>query len=720
MDGLFDLDAVVNAEPHDGGLPAPDKRSRLRMESQLSPHQIADACDVGEETLLTWEEGTATPHGDSAAIYSHLLEALDARLNGTAAPQPSPRLMPDWAALGSLRHEIPTVAPDQAACRRCKQPTTQRVGGNPQHLGTRCPAPDTTPQPATTAPAFTPTRHPAPGPPPFVPAPRPPHSTPATQHLHYPALAARRYSDGPLAVLDAADHSLQAYLADGRTRSCPARSLPALLAWALSTPLGAAPVRTEGLPSGPLLVLTSTALAHLGLPTTAPAPPQRHPRSDHPLLQQIRAIGWQSDDDGLGPWTRLHPSNGDPACDSIHLALTAWGAVHRDAWNLPPDLTPAQLAAVLGQYAARVRTPIGPPGACGRRLMGDLRPPAHRHAATGALVADGASGALTSLVDPAPCEAPPGHQLAHQRAEQDALADTDIRWWRHPTPDEAQYPHVLCFAVNLHHFADSNNIRVANAPAQHVFHPDFDPKMPGSWLVDLSTVTPRPFLPPAFASHSLAWHTTPAVAYATLHGARPQPVQAWLRRGPTGPYLNPWYRHLRLARVAVLEQLGLTDELDTPDLLAALADLPQADAVHRALLHALHATAHGAFAALTQPPTQPDQAALATWPTPQHPTWRPDLRAAVTANARAKLHRKLCRTARDGLFPLAVAEDHILYATRTPDLTEITDVPHSGFKIGLSPGHVRPVTVRSMDWYQDRCAEDSNAAELLKGTCTSW
>ncbi|MFJ9589710.1 telomere-associated protein Tap [Streptomyces acidicola] len=721
MDGLFDFDAISDPGTPPGGLPVPAQRRTLRRESGLTGHQIADACGVSEDTVRAWERGSATPRGDTAAVYRHLLTALDARRKGTAVPQPPPAQTPDWAALGTLRHEIPILAADHAPCRRCQQPTPHRVGGHPQHLGTRCPAPDAgRPQPVPPAPQ-SPSAPPTPAAP-ALPAQRLLSQPGPTVRLTYPPIKARGISDGPLAVLEASPSGLIVHLADGRTRLCPADDLRGLLAWAVKTPLGAAPVRREALPPGPLLVLTSTARARLALPAGLPDPAARHPRSDHPLLQQARAIGWQTDADGLGPWTRLYPSTGDPACDRIHLAVTDWGALHHDNWNLPEQLTPSELTAALGQYTALVRTPLGPPGACGHQLMRDLRPPARRHTATGALLTEGVRGALTLSVDPAPCEAPPGHQLAIHRTEQDTLADTDIDWWRKPAPDEVDRAYVVCLAVNLLHLAGSNEIRVADGPAHHIHHPPFDPKRPGSWLVDLSSVPSHPLLPPAFAGTGLAWHTTPAVAYAALRvgAAQVQPVQGWLRPAPTSPYLAPWYDRLRLARLTVLERLGITATMDTPSLLAALAHLPQADPLQRALLHTLHATAQDAFAALAQPPAHPDQAALAAWPTPKEPTWRPDLRAAVIANARANLHRKLARTARSGHFPLAVAGDHIMYATRTPHLTEITDSPDSDFRIGISPGHVRPVAVRPLHWYTARCAEGANPAQLLKDTCPSW
>ncbi|MFF9127971.1 helix-turn-helix domain-containing protein [Streptomyces sp. NPDC014889] len=721
MDELFDLSDIHAPGQALAGLPAPAERRRLRREAELSLHQVADACGVSEDTVRSWERGTTTPRGDTAALYRHLLNALLARQTASPMSALPPAQTPDWAALGALRHEIPTLAADEAPCRRCQHPTRQRVGGHPQHLGTRCPnlalgtgrAQPVPPAPRPETPVMSAAAD-------TLPSQRTPYPPGPAARLDYPPPRSRKTFDGPLAVLEAGPQGLIAHLADGRTRPCPADDLRSVLAWTINAPLGAAPVRPESLPPGPLLVLTSTARARLHLPAAAPTLPERHPRSDHPLLQQARAIGWQTDASGLGPWNRLHPAHGDPACDSIHLALTDWGALHHDAWNLPAHLTPGELAATLGEYASLVRTPLGPPEACGHQLMRDLRPSAHHHTVTGALMTPGVRGALTTVVDPAPCEAPPGHQLASHRSAQDAVADTGTDWWRQPTTDETDREHVVCLAVNLLHFAGSNEIRVADTPAHHVHYSDFDPKQPGSWLVDLSAIPPHPLLPPAFASTGLAWHTTPAVAYAAARGAQPKPVQGWLRPGPTGPYLAPWYQHLRLARLAVLERLGITPAMDTPDLLAALAALPQAHAATRALLHALHATAEDAFAALAQPPTQPDQTALVTWPTPKEPTWRPDLRAAVHASARANLHRKVARTARSGYFPLAVAGDHILYPTSTPHLTEITDLPDSGFRLGIAPGHVRPVTVRSMTWYTARCAEGVNPAQVLKDTCPSW
>ncbi|MFZ4240366.1 helix-turn-helix domain-containing protein [Streptomyces murinus] len=729
MDGLFDLNDLPDGSRRPpGGLPDPSERCRLRKDSGLSAYQMADACSVSEATIHAWEEGKAQPRGRNAETYRLVLAALAARLTAAPGPRAETAEVPDWAALGALRHEIPTQASAMEPCWRCWQPTAQRVGGHPQHLGTRCAALTTTrtataatPPPPAAAPAARPPAPLSPGLTGTLPSPRSPWPPPPSRaRLVIPPWNHRSTAGGPLAVLEADAPSLTAHLADGSTRPCEAADLPELLAWALRHRLGAPPLRAEGMPAGPLLVLTSSALARLKLPATAPTGQERHPRSDHPLLRQIRSVGWQTDANGLGPWMRLHPSNGDPACDSIHLAVTDWGALHHDAWNLPPHFTAGQIALLLAEYTSLLRTPTGSPGTCGVQLMRDLRPAPHRHTTTGALVATGVRGALAQVVHPAPCEAPPGHQLAAHRQEKDVNADADIHWWRPPTQDEAARDHVVCLAVNLHHLAGSNSIRVSNGPAEHAIRPAFDHKTPGSWLVDLSTMPHHPQLPAPFAGTGPAWYTTPALAYAGVRNAAPQPTEGWLRRAPAVPYLDPFYASIRKARIAVLETLGITGDMDAHDLHQALDALPHADPGRRALLHAIHATAQDAFAVLAQPPTQPDQMTAGTWPTPNDPTWRPDLLAAVHANARANLHRKLGLTARDGYFPLAIAADHILYATHTPHLTEITDQPNCGFTIGIAAGHVRPVTIRPMAWFEERCAEGVNAAQILHDTCPAW
>lgn len=712
MDELFSVDAMADPARR-RTLPAPGERLRLRLESELSEYQVASACSVTEATIRAWEGGITTPRGDNAEIYRHLLNGLQARLTQTPMVQPPAAAAPDWAALGGIHREIPSRADTDEPCRRCQQPTVQRVGGKPQHLGTRCPTPT-----AAALPASPPLPAPAPARASGVPARLP---GPPAARLSYPA-AGRRMTAGPLAVFEAGPGpGLTAHLGDGRTLTCPADSFAGLLAWAVTAGLGAPAVKPgAGLNLGPLLVLTEAAAARLALPLTPPTPAQRHPRSDHQLLEQLRMIGWQTDVQGLGPWTTLHPSGADPIRDGVHLAVTAWGALHRDDWKLPERFDAGQLARLLGQYTALLRTPLGPPGACGHRLMSDLRPPPRHHAVTGARLCPGAPGALTERVDPAPCEAPPGHRLASGRAAADALAVEDLTWWRTPTGAETECAYVVCLAVNLPYVADSNNVRVAASSAHEVGMPAFDRKIPGSWLVDLTPARQHPQMPPAFPGHGLAWHPTAAVAYAQERGTVIQPLKGWLRAGPAGPYLSPWYDRIRLAHLSVLERLGITAGMEPDALLAALRDLPAGDPVEVALLRAVHASAREGTAMLAQQPVDPDRDPALPWPTPADPSWRPDLLAALTANARANVHRKLCLTARTGHFPLAVDDEYIVYATRTPGILEITGDERCGFRVGISPGHVRPVASRSMDWFLDHCSRGENPARLLKNASLAW
>jgi hypothetical protein len=210
------------------------------------------------------------------------------------------------------------------------------------------------------------------------------------------------------------------------------------------------------------------------------------------------------------------------------------------------------------------------------------------------------------------------------------------------------------------------------------------------------------------------------VAYALERGVTIRPVKGWLRTGPAGLYLNPWYDRIRRAHFTVLERLGITAQMTPDALLAALHNLPHGDPVEVALLRAVHASADGGITSLAAQPTDPDHNPPQPWPTPNDPSWHPELRAALTANARANVHRKLCLTARTGHFPLAVHEGHIVYATRTPSILEITGEAGCGFRVGISPGHVRPVAVRGMDWLLDHCRQGENPARLLKNAATAW
>lgn len=717
MDELFAVDAVLPAAAP-RPLPALDERCRLRRHSGLSVYRVADACSVTEATVRAWENGTATPRGHNADVYRNLLEGLHARLTQTPAPAHPDATAQDWAALGGIHREIPSQADTDQPCRRCQQPTGQRVGGKPQHLGTRCPAPAQHPDSplAASVPA-----QPAP-PAPTRPATACPPAAPVAR-LDYPT-AGRRTSAGPLAVIDAdGGQDLAACYPDGHRRLLATDNCTGLLSWAVTAGLGAPAVKPgAGLDAGPLLVLTEAAAARLALPLAPPAPAQRHPRSDHPLLRQLRAIGWQTDTHGLGPWSTLHPNHQDPHHDGIHLAVTAWGALYRDEWQLPQTLDATQLACLLGQYTSLLRTPLGTPGACGHRLMSDLRPPARQHPVSGDRLCPGAPGALTECVDPAPCEAPAGHRLAVGRAAADRLAVEDLNWWRTPTPAEAASAYVACLAVNLPYVADCNNVRVADGPAYEVDEPAFDRRIPGSWLVALPPVRPQhPHLPSPFPAEGLAWHPTPAVAYALERGVTIRPVKGWLRcTGPAGPYLSPWYDRFRKAHLTVLERLGITAQMTPEAFETALHDLPHGDPGDVALLRAVHASADGGLARLAAQPADPDHNSVLPWSSPQEPSWRPDLLAALTANTRANVHRKLCQTARTGHFPLAVHAGHIIYATRTPSILEITGAAGCGFRVGISPGHVRPVAVRPMDWFLEHCRQDHNPAQLLTSASAPW
>ncbi len=104
--------------------------------------------------------------------------------------------------------------------------------------------------------------------------------------------------------------------------------------------------------------------------------------------------------------------------------------------------------------------------------------------------------------------------------------------------------------------------------------PTFNPKIPGSWLVDLSHVEvdprlPSPFTPDGTRPTGPAWYQTHTVAYAQELGYNVEPIEGYLRRA-TGAYLDPWHDRLKNAYVDTLADLGVTKDLTDAQFLAAM------------------------------------------------------------------------------------------------------------------------------------------------------
>ncbi|MCX4808391.1 hypothetical protein OG594_43565 [Streptomyces sp. NBC_01214] len=154
--------------------------------------------------------------------------------------------------------------------------------------------------------------------------------------------------------------------------------------------------------------------------------------------------------------------------------------------------------------------------------------------------------------------------------------------------------------------------------------------------------------------------------------------------------------------MATMADLGMGPGLTDKEFLDAMARRHRTDPGAAAVLGAIEATAGDGLALLGEHP----------WPVPQSPTWRPDIRAAVTARARVNMHRKMLTSARrTGLYPLAVFDDCVVYASNGPSsLALLPRTPEGepllgGFRLGVSPGMVTYAGARTTRWYEDMRAE---------------
>ncbi|MER6254715.1 caspase family protein [Streptomyces sp. NPDC001584] len=524
------------------------------------------------------------------------------------------------------------------------------------------------------------------------------------------------FENGPLAVVDAEDGTVRAYCAGGRVLHSPATTLGELLDWTLTRAgLGAPRLNRHGRDADPLLVLTQGAAERFGLPPS-PGGGSRWSLPDrHEVLVRLRRAGWQPTGTGFGPWARLYrqPTGGRRQC--VLLCVLPWGALDPRHWGATARLPPAEAARVLGTYAERVITPHGSPGATGLSLMTALRPPtrAVRDRRTGAWVSSPNPAALTDVVDCAPCEAPDGHPVlaglhppSHRRTPDQVLMEGPHSWSRSPAEAELRASHVVGIRVNLAPAAAANRLSVGLDAPVHVRRPGFDKALPGSWLVDLSRITldqrlPSPFTPHGRPPTGAAWYTTPTLAYAVELGFAVHPLEAYVRPR-SAPYLDAWYQRLRDAYLATMADLGMGPGLTGKELLDAMARRHRSDPGAVAVLGAIEATAEGGLAMLGEQP----------WPVPQRPTWRPDIRAAVAAKARVNMHRKMLTSARrTGLFPLAVFDDCVVYASDGPSpLDVLPRTPEGeplpgGFRLGVSPGMVTYAGARTTRWFEAVRAE---------------
>ncbi|MFB6888744.1 helix-turn-helix transcriptional regulator [Kitasatospora sp. NPDC056327] len=671
------------------------------------------------------------------------------------------------------------VAGPSAPCVRCGRLTPYRAQGRPMHVGGWC-TPDTgvagllqagpaaaavlveavtaeRPVSAPAAATASPTA-PAPGPAntphraassrpassaraPKAPARKAPARKPAAKAegpSDWETAAAARFPAGPLAVLDVAPSgkAVVAYLADGTPApAAPAgRTLADVVEWALETRLGSPRLHRHGKDGDALVVVSDAALAELGLPATG-----RDEKRDfvqrlgalpktHRAVKALEKAGWLLTQRGLGPWARVYriPEDGKRVC--VQLCIPGWGALASGGWAIPDGLDAPGLARLLGTYATRVLTPRGSTAVSGLELVTALRPPTRAVRTEAGWTSGAVEGSRPKVAfDPAPPEVPDVHPLAQDREPGGELVTEAWDWHRDLTDEEAAAPFAVGLDVNMAFLAAAGRLSLPLSGPVHELNPAFDKTVPGSWLVDLSHADTDPLLPSPFSADGSrptgpAWYSTVKVAYAVELGAAVRPAEGWLRH-ESGPYLDPWHKHLRAAYLDTMAALGIPGDLAGTDPLAfldAMANLKTAgDPAELAVLTAIKQTAKGTIGKMRERPRGHGYKPGERWPALERATWDPLMRALVIDTATVNLHRKLCKMAADtGLRCFAVLSDCAVFAAPGPGALDILTKPDgtltTSLRLGVSPGMVKFEGSRPMAEIAELIADDANPARYIK------
>ncbi|MFJ3176306.1 telomere-associated protein Tap [Streptomyces roseus] len=714
------VDALLEQVAQDD-LPVPAERKRLREAAGLSQAQIATALDARREAVGNWETGKTEPRPPKRAAYARLLEGLAARFPAPAddAPAAAPAPVVPESFTGPVPVPAPAVeatAPPAAAVRPA--PAAKPAASSRRPGAKKAVAKKTTASAAAVDP---------------------------------------RFENGPLAVIDCEDGQVSAYCVGGLVLDVPAKTIPALVDWTLTEArLGQARLHRNGRDADPILVLTASALERYGLPA-ALSEQERHAGrlpSGHKVVKQIEKAGLQMSQRGFGPWARVYrdPEGSRRRC--VQLCILPWNALDAREWDKKddprlPTMHPADLVQYLGLYAARVITPRGSTATTGLELMTALRPPtrAEKNPATGEFERAFNDDAITAKYDVVPCEVPDEHPILknagfarhHIRTPAEMLMEEPYDWCRPLTDEECANPYLVVVDINMSFAAAANGLTVGlNGPTHLENNPTFDPALPGSWLVDLSHVDlsrvrvngrtvdgsrlPSPFTPQGNHPEGPAWYATPTVQYAVELGFDVAPIEAYVRT-QTGRYLDSWYKRLRDAYVETMADMGVTTDLQGQEFLEAMARRKEVDPTMALLETAIKATAKGAIGKLRQRsrgqvPYYEPYPALDRW------TWRPDIRAAVLANQRTGLHRKLMKTAAAAdLYPVAIGTDAIVYPSPGPSpLDVLPQTPEGkpvpgGFRLGVSPGMVKWQGTQTVLWAEQQFEERGgvfNISNLIK------
>ncbi|WP_395366946.1 telomere-associated protein Tap [Streptomyces sp. YH02] len=733
MSELFDaVDALLASR---ATLPPAAERKRLRAAHGLTIDEVATALKVRRATVSGWESGKTEPRPPERDAYARLLDKLaelyPAAPADTATPAPADASVPATFTAAPAPEEAQTLSTGEAS-----EAAAMTATENPQ-----------TPAPVTAAPEAT---------------PRPGHTTRTSSTSRRPGVKKAapagtladgtdpRFENGPLAVVDVEDGKVLAYCTGGLVLDVPAKSIPALVDWTLrEAKLGQPKLSGPGKDADPLLVLTEAALERYGLPATLTEEEKHAGRipEGHKVIKQLIRAEWKLTKRGFGPWARIYrPATGsERAC--VQLCIPSWNALDTRHWGEAGQLPPAELARVLGVYASRVMTPRGSTAVTGLELMTALHPPtrASEPDADGKRHSEYNPGSLgKDAIDPMnwpPCEVPDGHPVLkdlprfHVRGPAEKLFEEAYDWARPMTDAECTLRHLVGIDVNMAFAAGANGLNVGLGEATHVTNPVFDPKLPGSWLVDLSHVDlsrvkvakdkwveldgsllPSPFTPKGERPAGPAWYATPTVAYAQELGYEVRPTEAWVRRA-NGRYLDGWYNRLRDAYLATMADLGVDADLSPEDFLAAMDGYKSRDPELGLVVSAVKATVKGGLGKLRERPRGEGWRPGEPWRALSRPTWRPDIRAAVISRTRINLHRKIVKHAAfTGRYPIAILSDCVVYASN--GTSPLDFLPYrqgkplpGGFKLGINPGLVKHEGTQDVLWGEE-VREKFNAPEF--------
>ncbi|WP_030772250.1 telomere-associated protein Tap [Streptomyces sp. NRRL F-2664] len=737
MSELFDaVDALIASR---ATLPPPPERKRLRAAHGLTIDEVATALRVRRATVSGWEAGKTEPRPPERDAYARLLDGL-ARLYPAPA---NPGAADEDTTQSETCTGAATPAPKTGTSATVPAPDAAATAA---HGNTQAPAPVAPDAPVAAAPVAA--SRPAPTGRPSATSRGPATTKTASAGTRAAAGDADpRFENGPLAVVDVdEDGRVLAYCTGGLVLDVPAKSLPALVDWTLKeAKLGAPKLSGPGKDADPLLVLTEAALERYGLPVTLTQQERIAGRlpEGHKVIKQLARAEWKLTKRGFGPWARIYrPATGsERAC--MQLCIPSWNALDARHWGEAGQLAPAELARLLGVYASRVMTPRGSTAVTGLELMTALHPPTRASApdADGRRHSEHNPGSLgKDPVDPAPCEAPDGHPLLadlprfHVRGPAEKLFEEAYDWARPMTDAECTLRHLVGIDVNMAFAAGANGLPVGLSAPTHVTNPVFDPKLPGSWLVDLShvdlskvkagkqwveldgTLLPSPFTPKGETPEGPAWYATPTVAYAVELGYEVKPTEAYVRYD-NGRYLDGWYQRLRDAYLATMADLGVHADLAPADFLTAMDGHKNRDPELAIVASAIKATVKGGLGKLRERPRGEGWRPGQPWRALSRPTWRPDIRAAVISRTRINLHRKIVKHAAfTGQYPVAILSDCVVYAAAGPSPLDF--LPYrdgkplpGGFKLGINPGLVKHEGTQSVLWGEE-VRERFNAPEL--------